>query len=136
MCAPLGLTRVEEGEGLGRLEEDVNTEIESMDDSMCQDDDVPLLNCERKESGGSTGRHRQEDSLVMKFTRMTESCGSSSRRLSGSENIGHQRLESTSSETTLSTQQLTLEDDEVEEELWINEDVCPWDDESLTPTWL
>ena len=36
VCAPLGLTRVEEGEGLGRLEEDANTEIESMDDSMCQ----------------------------------------------------------------------------------------------------
>ena len=37
VCAPLGLTRVEEAEGgLGRLEEDINTEIESMDDSMCQ----------------------------------------------------------------------------------------------------
>jgi hypothetical protein len=70
---------------------------------------------------------------------LSESCSTTSRRLSGTETIVS-RLDSESSETTIDTQHLTLDDDEEEDDgdddCWINDDVCPWDDESLTPTWL
>lgn len=125
--------------GLRRVDEDILTEMDSLDDTICLDDDIPLLNCERNESVGR--KRSQEDSLVMKITRMnlSESCSTTSRRLSGTETIVS-RLDSESSETTIDTQHLTLDDDEEEDDgdddCWINDDVCPWDDESLTPTWL
>ena len=72
--------------------------------------------------------------IHISVTRMnlTESCGSSSRKVSGTETLSS-RLDSTSSEATVETQQILLDDDddieEADDDCWINEDLCPWDDE-------